>query len=208
MLKKFYHTITQKTLSLHWAAHLALAVISFGLYRGTNIILDASYARSKFPVPFTEGQTSFDGAQIKEWYGFMIEQGTLGIYWQTQIIDFTFIASVIVMGLLLPSFIARLHKDGSWLQRITMWCTVIMPLGAMFDAIENLFSFVMLARPETFSNWLAIPYSTFAVLKFAALGTSISWIMISLVLAGLLAAWRWIRQPKANSAGLGQIISG
>ena len=35
---------------------------------------------------------------------------------------------------------------------------VIIPLGAVFDALENLVSFVMLSQPTSFPNWLALVY--------------------------------------------------
>ena len=65
--------------------HAILVIVAFGLYMGTNTILDASYAASQFPVPFYVGQTAFDGEQIKAWYAVMIEKETLGIYWRTQV---------------------------------------------------------------------------------------------------------------------------
>lgn len=187
---KIYTLIQTQTEKLNLGFHFVLAILAFGLMRFANIILDNSYAASKFPVPYYVGQTAFSGEQIKEYYAFMINAGTLDIYWQTQFIDFLFIAMVIITGLLFPSFVARLHQKGSWLYAITFAFAVLMPFGGLFDAVENLISFVMLARPETFANWIAIPYSTFAVLKFGAIATAQIGTGLSLILAIILKLWK------------------
>lgn len=181
--------IREKTSTINIYLHLILAIGAFILYGYTNAVLDQSYAASKFPVPYFEGQTAFSGELIKEYYAFMIEVGTLDIYWRTQFIDFAFIGSVILTGLFLPSFVARLHRDGSWLRAITFGFALLMPLGGIFDAIENLISFVMLARPETFPNWIALVYSSFAIFKFssmipAMIGTAISLIFVLVIYIG------------------------
>ncbi|MEM8861101.1 MAG: hypothetical protein AAGD96_22480, partial [Chloroflexota bacterium] len=153
LIQLTYQTIRTQTEKLNLAVHFVLAVSAFGLMRVANIILDNSYAASKFPVPYYVGQTAFSGEQIKEYYAFMIDAGTLGIYWQTQFVDYAFIGMVMITGLLLSSFVARLHQKGSWWYTITFAFAVLMLLGGLFDAIENLISFVLLARPETFANW-------------------------------------------------------
>ena len=39
-------------------------------------------------------------------------------------------------------------------------------VGALADAVENLISFAMLADPQGFADWIALPYSAFAVLHY------------------------------------------
>lgn len=193
-ITNIYNFVRTQSEKLNLAVHGALAFVAFGLMRFANIILDASYAESLFPVPYYVGQTAFSGEQIKEYYAFMIDAGTLNVYWQTQFIDYAFIGMVIITGLLLPSFVARLHAKGSWLAAITFGFALLMPLGGLFDAIENLISFVMLSQPETFANWLAIPYSTFAVLKFGAIAPAQVGTVLSLIVALVLIAWRRFSQ--------------
>ena len=55
-------------------------------------------------------------------------------------------------------------------------------MGALSDAIENGWSFIMLANPTDFANWLAIPYSGFASLKFALITLAMLCLLISAVL--------------------------
>lgn len=63
-------------------------------------------------------------------------------------------------------------------------------LGATFDAIENLISFVMLANPQGFANWIALPYSGFSAAKFA---------LITLGMALLIAALMALAIPKGRA---------
>ncbi len=119
-IQNFYRKIESRTGSINIYLHFVLAFVAFMLYGYTNAVLAESYAASQFPVPYYEGQTAFSGELIKEYYAVMIEAETLDIYWRTQFVDYTFILSVILMGLLLPSFIARLHRKGSWLYKGTM----------------------------------------------------------------------------------------
>ncbi|MFK7801525.1 MAG: hypothetical protein AB8G95_07845 [Anaerolineae bacterium] len=195
-IQKLFRMIENRTANINFYLHLVMAIVAFMLYGYTNAILDESYAASNFPVPYYEGQTTFSGDQIKEYYAYMIEAGTLDIYWQTQVIDYAFIASVIFMGLLLPSFIAKLHLKGSWLFKGTMLFAFLIPLGGLFDALENLVSFAMLARPETFPNWLAIIYSSFATLKFASMVPALMGTLISLIIAILLYLVSLLRTRK------------
>lgn len=194
LLKNTYQLIQTKTTKINLAIHGILALLAFAGMRFANIILDNSYADSKFPVPYYVGQTTFDGGQLKEYYSFMQNADTLNIYWQTQFIDFAFIGMVIITGLLFPSFVARLHQPDSFLQKATFALALIMPFGGIMDSLENLVSFVMLAQPATFANWLAIPYSSFAMIKFAAIGTAQIGTALSLIIALVLIIWRRLSQ--------------
>ena len=138
------------------------------------------------------GQTSFSGPQIKEYYAVMTEGGTLDVYRTTQMIDFGFIAAIAALGLFLSTVIARLSRDRSWGYHVGLWSGVALIAGALCDAIENLISFVMLSDPAGFSDWLAYPYSAFAVAKFALITLGMSLALLSLLLA---AAGRVIDQP-------------
>ena len=143
---------------------------------GMNNVLNASYTASKHPVGFAEGQTTFSGSEIKGFYAVMEASGTLDRYVATQLIDFGFIAAMALVGWTLGTLLRRLHQQGTWPHRLATITLVAVPLGAGFDVVENLISFVMLAQPSTFADWIAIPYSTAAVIKFV------------LVTAGFVAA--------------------
>jgi len=172
----------------HIAATVA-AVVTLGI---ANTIINALYEASKFPVPFAEGQTSFNGDQIKAWYAVMSTEGTLDIYIDTQLFDFVFMAAMASFGLLGGSLTVRLANGEGTLRKITRWfghfARLALPIGAGFDAIENLFSFIMLAQPETFANFWATLQSSAAVAKFALQVPGIvvlSFSLAALAIAGL-----------------------
>ena len=161
--------------------HGLLAIAAVLLLGVVNVVLDASYAASNHPVAYAEGQTTFSGSEFKGFYAVMEEAGTLGRYWQTQFIDFGFIAMMIVVGMTLGLLFARLNRPGSLPTRLGRMAALLIPLGAVFDVIENLISFVLLADPQGFPDWLAIPYSTAAVIKFLLIGLGMLALLGSIV---------------------------
>lgn len=172
--------ILNKVMSIHVGLHACVTAASFLVLGFVNTKLDQFYAASKHPVAYAVGQTSFDGEQIKSYYAHMLAEGSLGIYWQTQFFDFAFIASVTVFGLLLGSLLLRMSAENRVLKLLAFCVLLGMPLGACFDVVENLISFVMLSNPLDFTNWIAIPYSLAACIKFA------------LIALGLFATFGWV----------------
>lgn len=167
MIRKFFLF----AFSLPAMVHLALAVGSIVLFVVAKGYLDASYMASNHPVDYATGQTGFDGTLIKGYYAHMQKMGTLGVYWTTQFIDFSFIAGMFSMGLFALSGIARLARPASVGRKAGLMASAALMTGAVSDVIENLISFVMLAMPNDFPDWIALPYSAFAVVKFALVTT-------------------------------------
>ena len=180
--------------------HIALTLIAFAAFRGSQFILDALYARSQFPVPYATGQTAFDGDIIKGYYEHMIEAGTLNIYWQTQLFDYVFMAGMFAFGMIMPLLVRRIYKEDSWAYRLTTLTAFLIPIGACFDAVENLASFIMLANPTTFPNWIAPIYSSFAVLKFASIGTGYILLLIGFIIFIIAKATTFV--TRANKPQL------
>jgi hypothetical protein len=129
--------------------------------------LNAAYAASGFPVPYWQAQLSFDHLKLKDWYATLIEQGSLGLYLHAQYVDFLFIASVFVMHAAVLVVIARLHPIASKSREVMLWAALLSTFAPLFDALENLVSFVMLADPLAFQPALALVYSSLAAGKFA-----------------------------------------
>lgn len=175
--------------------HVGGLLISFGWFQWIKGRLDASYAASNHPVDYATGQTAFDGPTIKGYYQTMIDAGTLDIYWQTQLIDFGFILGLFLMGLFAGTLIARFAKAGGWARRVALIAGGSIMFGALCDAIENLISFVMLSNPTDFADWIALPYSTFAVVKFICIAAG----MFGLIGAVLLLIVEKIRGPVATA---------
>lgn len=169
--------------------------IAFSLHKLAQLWLDSSYAASKFPVPFYVGQTAFDGQIIKGYYQHLLNEGTLDIYIQTQFIDFAFIVSAYAFLLLLLASATRLMKPGK-LKNLSWVLTFVFSSAPIFDVLENAVSFIMLANPLTFPDWLAYPYSTFAVTKFGLWGLAYSWAGVAIIIAGTQHAIYFMKNKK------------
>ena len=188
MRLKHFERVATLPLWMHAGAAIT-TFVGFGWIKGR---LDASYAASKHPVDYATGQTSFNGEIIKGYYAQMLEFGTLDVYRTTQLIDFGFILAIACMGIFVCTLVARVSRKGSWGRRIGLAAGLFALLGAACDAVENGWSFVMLANPTDFSNWLALPYSAFASVKFALIATAMLCLITSIVLA---AAGRLTKRP-------------
>jgi hypothetical protein len=150
------------------AATLACVLgFSFMLNLAATAWLNASYAASKFPVPYHVAQLSFDAQRIKNWYAYLIEQETLAIYWQTQFIDFGFIATVLLLHVSMLWLASRLFEVDSFGRRWMERAAVLSAIAPLADTLENLVSFVMLSDPTGFPDGLALLYSSLAAIKFA-----------------------------------------
>jgi hypothetical protein len=175
-------------LRLPLAVHLTAAVIAFGGFQWIKARLDASYVASRHPVDYATGQLAFDAREIGGFYAHMIDAGTLHIYWQTQFIDFGFIAAVMSVSVLFGTLAARLggqiNRPGLWGWRLGLAAATIGVAGATLDALENLLSFGMLANPQAIPQLLAFAYSSAAAVKFVLLTTAMAVLLLA-ILAGL-----------------------
>jgi hypothetical protein len=163
-MKSLYRYFLQspKTLTLILLAPFA---ILFNLWASKT--LTASYIASKFPAPYFVAQLSFDPEKLKAWYGFLIEQGMLDKYLQTQHIDSVFILSTLFLHGIILALISRLFSAQSKGRKIMVVCALISAIAPASDQLENLISYVMLANPTDFFTGLAYIYSSFAAIKFA-----------------------------------------
>lgn len=170
--------------------HGILLILSIAVFRIAKATLDVSYAASRHPVDFVTGQTGFNGEILKGYYATMQGHGTLDIYWQTQLIDFAFIVSVFLIGVLSSSMVMRFARINGYATRVARAAGAFLVLGALCDAIENLISFYMLSHHESFANWIALPYSGFATVKFLLIALG----MFSLLLSMLLLTFEKLKK--------------
>jgi hypothetical protein len=150
--------------TVQWAL-IALSAFLFNLLATRE--LNAAYAASGFPVPYWQAQLSFDHLKLKGWYATLIEQESLGQYLHAQHVDFVFIVSVLLLHASALIVVARLHPTGSKSGEIMIWAALLAVLAPIFDSLENLVSFVMLADPYSFDPALALIYSSLSAAKFA-----------------------------------------
>jgi hypothetical protein len=172
---------------------LALTAGGFVAQRVTQAVLDSFYARSGYPVPYYRGQLSFSASKLMGWYATMQRNGTLGVYWHTQFVDFAFIAATAVFFTALLLVVTRAVPSTHPARRVAV---ALVPLGAaaaLLDVAENLVSFVMLAHPASIAEPVALFYSGIAALKFGCFVGVYAWTLTGLVLA---AAVRLRRRPR------------
>lgn len=155
-----------------WAAAIAATILQYAMMSYLNSI----YAATGFPVSYMVGQTAFDGTLIKGYYSVLIEKGTFDDYIMVQLIDFIFMITVFLAHLIACVALYTALPSITWLRKIGMIMAFVTPLAAAFDAFENLVSFLMLANPTGFANWLAYPYSSFAVVKFFLFTVFMAWL--------------------------------
>ncbi len=158
-------------------------VAGFAAQRVSQAVLDGFYARSGYPVPYYVGQLSFSAEKLSGWYTSMRQAGTLGIYWQTQFVDFAFVAATALLFTAALALVARAFPAGTRGRRIASGAVVLGPLGPLFDVVENLLSFAMLPDPGSINPVVAVLYSTAAAVKFAGFFAVYLWIPAALVAA-------------------------
>ena len=174
-------------LSDYWLVHPSklklnlYLTLSLILAIGGYIVVEISFYKSNYPVSLFEGQLAFDAAEIKSHYAVLKQQGTFGIFVKTQIIDFAWIIGLMLTLFFTHIAIARAHSADSKWQSLALYLAVFGPLIAASDAVENLFSFVMLANPSGFPDWIAPVYSSFAAIKWSWAVIGVSLIVIQLV---------------------------
>lgn len=145
--------------------------------------LEGLYQATLHPASVFAGQTTFNAESIKGFYAVMLDQGTLGKYVYVQIVDFAFMLTMFAALVCATVATYRSIPKVRWLKNLAWGIVLIASLGPLFDALENVVSFFMLANPRDFNNWLAIPYSTFAVIKFVLVGIGFFWTLVGIAIA-------------------------
>ncbi len=194
-MNKLIRTL-QQTPSAWTLFLVVLAALPFQLWiRG---VLDASYAASKFPVPYFVQQMAFSAEKMKGWYAYMAQQGTLGQYITTQHIDFVFMLSVLALHMSVLLLISRGFAVQSLGRRVMVVCALLSALAPIADAFENLVSYVMLSDISGFPDYLAYVISTFSVIKFGMFVFA----YLAVPLGALAAAWVFMKSRNASPRSL------
>ena len=175
---------------------MSLLALLFNLW--ATELLNASYATSGFPVPYWQAQLSFDANKLKAWYQVLIERGTLDRYIQTQHIDFVFIASVLILHVVVLLAISRALPSNSWMRRAMIGAAMLSTIAPMADALENGMSYIMLANPANFAEGLAWAYSSVAAIKFAMFTFAYLAAILGIIAAGWLLVTRRIQARRVG----------
>ncbi|MEM7290058.1 MAG: hypothetical protein AAF412_06775 [Pseudomonadota bacterium] len=178
---------------LPWPIHIGFAALALIAMAVTLNWYDIAYQASGMPVSFAIEQTRFNAAETKAYYAHLNNLGTLSLFRQAQIVDFAYILAAYFAGLCVATFVARFGRPASWAKRLGLLAALLIISGAIVDVAENLISFVLLANPAEFADWIAIAYSTVASCKFL-LGSS-GWLALFVAILALVCG-RSLNQPK------------
>ena len=74
----------------------------------------------------------------------LLDNNTLDLFWQTQLIDFVHILATFVFTFVVTAVVYKTLEFSPSLQNFAWLMVLLMPLNAVMDALENLVSFVML----------------------------------------------------------------
>jgi hypothetical protein len=103
----------------------------------------------------------------------------------------------VLFGALTARLGARINRLGVWGWWAGLAAAMMGVMGAGFDVLENLLSFVMLDRPQAIPQPLALAYSTAAAAKFALLTSAMASVILSLTAGALARAWIFATRPDA-----------
>ncbi len=182
--------LMERAMQMNGFTHAGAVLVSFSGFQWVKGKLDASYAASNHPVDYATGQMAFSADVTKGYYAHMEALGTLDVYRTTQLIDFGFIAGMMALAFFLSTFVGRFAADGSWARKAAIFAGCAVIAGAVCDVAENLISFVMLADPLEFTNWIALPYSAFASVKFVLIALGMLGLLIAFILTAIQAVKR------------------
>ena len=201
MNTQIFRTISRYLSPLQWW------LMTFALYALSQVTLhwlDSWYAASQFPVPFFEGQTTFNAEHYKSYLAVMEDKGTLGTFFTTQIIDYAYLITIALSFGALAIAIFRSLPNIRWLKTTAKILGIISVQAATFDALENAVSFIFIANPQDFADWLIYPYSSFAVAKFACYVVTYFWAPIAVIIILGHRIYRYVKptlpaQPQSST---------
>ncbi len=163
-LEKFSDKPSPKTTKL-------MLIFSIILYIIIYPIMGYFFLLSKYPVGFIESQMSFSGSILKEHY----KVTNITYYRIMQMLDYIFMVSYGTLSFSLALTIARKFDENSEWRKLGYYVAVMGVLAAICDGIENAFILAMLTDPSGFPDIWAIIHSSFALVKYILLFSSIIW---------------------------------
>jgi len=155
-----------------------LLIFSFVLLVITFPLVIHLLELSNFPGTLNDTQLGFNGVYIKSMFSLMSNE-ELSIFILANLFDYV---GMIAYGSFLFSStltLTRNLQEGSVWQKIGYIISIFGILSACSDGIENIFLLLMASAPLTFPNWLAIPHSFFALVKFILLYIAMGWVVLT-----------------------------
>ena len=154
-----------------------LAIFSFILLIVSMIFVMILLEMSNFSGTLEETQLGFNGEYIKSIFAFMNENEMV-LFLLANILDYAFMLAYGAFFYSTALILARKLKEGSLLSKVGYNIVILGVISACCDALENLFLLLMVSNPVDFPMWLAIPHSSFAIIKFALIYVVFGWLVI------------------------------
>ena len=129
-------------------------------------------------TPLIQGQLSFSDAVLK---GLYKNIQSLKFYALAQMIDFAFMFGYGLLFTCLCMKACKLLRDSPKLNIIAVFMNHLAPLCTVMDVGENCFIMLTLTNPQSFSPWLAVAHSIFALFKWTIIMIVIAWLLFFLV---------------------------
>ena len=170
--------------------HIALCVLSLALALFCLEQYNALYELSNHPTTVINEQLCFNAELIKSYYAKMTELGTIDFYFKAQLVDYGYMLSMFAFAFFAPALILRFRPESQLSNRLYLITTYFLLLGVVFDVLENLTSFLMLAFAVDFPAWLALFYSTLAALKFLFIGLGLIVLLLIVCLRAIAFCFR------------------
>lgn len=126
-------------------------------------------------------QLGFNAEIIKAYFSLM-SFGGLFFFALGNLLDYVFIISYGVFFYNSTRYLSWNYPSGSIRKKVGNVFTWIGVTCAIFDGIENIFLFSMVANPVSFAGWLAIAHSIFATFKFNLMYITIGWLVLAVIL--------------------------
>ena len=128
---------------------------------------------SGFPAEFISSQLSFNGDVLKSYYA----QTNIDYYRISPMLDYFFMFGYGISIFSAILLISRKYENQQF-KKIGNFMALGAVIAAICDGIENIFILIMIADISGFPNVLALLFSTFALIKWILLFTSMIWMIL------------------------------
>nr|MDO8111128.1 hypothetical protein [Candidatus Sigynarchaeota archaeon] len=134
-------------------------------------------------VNFMASQLSFSGPFMKAEYALILAAGGMAYYFTAQLLDYGLMLMYGILFFTASLAIYRKLAKGTRWRSITLIVSLLGPVAAILDSIENGFLFAMASDPIAFPDVLAVFCSSFSLGKWVLLFAVIAWLVIAWIIS-------------------------
>lgn len=156
-------------------AAIVFAIAGFVLAAIASQVMSYFSTLSGNEASLFESQLSFSDTFLRNQYAAIIAAGGMNAYRIVVTVDFAFMTGYGLISAGVAILVTRIQPLNTLHRRAGHVFTIIAPVGAGLDAIENSLILAMLVDPLGFPGWLAYAHSAFALAKWIVLFVSMAW---------------------------------